>query len=87
VTELTAFQEELQTNSANYTIRQWENAEAMLAAFKADAIQLKATNVEKQKINQIIQSCEDFMALHVVCELKEFTKNLFFIYIYHIITS
>ena len=76
VTELTAFQEELQTNSANYTIRQWENAEAMLAAFKADAIQLKASNVEKQKINQIIQSCEDFMALHVVCELKEFTKKL-----------
>lgn len=76
VTELTAFQEELQANSANYTIRQWENAEAMLAAFKADAIQLKASNVEKQKINQIIQSCEDFMALHVVCELKEFTKKL-----------
>lgn len=76
VTELTAFQEELQANSVNYTIRQWENAEAMLAAFKADAIQLKASNVEKQKINQIIQSCEDFMALHVVCELKEFTKKL-----------
>lgn len=76
VTELTAFQEELQANSANYTIRQWENAEAMLAAFKADAIQLKASNVEKQKINQIIQSCEDFMALHVVYELKEFTKKL-----------
>ena len=76
VTELTAFQEELQANSVNYTIRQWENAEAMLAAFKADAIQLRASNVEKQKINQIIQSCEDFMALHVVCELKEFTKKL-----------
>ena len=74
--ELTTFQEELQTNSANYSVRQWENAEAMLAAFKADAILLKASNVEKQKINQIIQSCEDFMALHVVCELKEFTKKL-----------
>lgn len=74
--ELSAFQEELQTNSANYSIRQWENAEAMLAAFKADAVELKLSNVEQQKINQIFQSCEDFMALHVVCELKELTKML-----------
>jgi hypothetical protein len=74
--ELTTFQEELQTNSANYSVRQWENAEAMLAAFKADVVDLRLSNVEKQKVYEIFQSCEDLMNLHVVCELKEFTKKL-----------
>ena len=74
--ELTTFQEELLNNSANYSVRQWENAEAMLAAFKADVVDLRLSNVEKQKVYEIFQSCEDFMNLHVVAELKELTKQL-----------
>ena len=74
--ELTTFQEELQTNSANYSVRQWENAEAMLAAFKADVVDLRLSNVEKQKVYEIFQSCEDLMNLHVVADLKELTKQL-----------
>ena len=40
--ELNAFQEELSTNSENYSLSDWENAEAMLAAFKADVVELKS---------------------------------------------
>ena len=74
--ELTTFQEELLNNSANYSVRQWENAEAMLAAFKADVVDLRLSNVEKQKVYEIFQSCEDLMNLHVVADLKELTKQL-----------
>lgn len=74
--ELNAFQEELSTNSENYSLSDWENAEAMLAAFKADVVELKLSNVQKQQINQIFQSCEQSMALHAVCELKELAKSL-----------
>lgn len=76
MTELTTFQEDLSTNSENYSLNDWENADAMLAAFKADAATLKLSNVQKQKINQLFQSCEQHMALHAVCELKELTKSL-----------
>ena len=74
--ELSAFQEELSTNSENYSLNDWQNADAMLAAFKADVVELKLSNVQKQKINQLFQSCEQHMALHAVCELKELAKSL-----------
>ena len=62
--ELNSFQEELATNSANYSLEQWENAEAMLAAFKADAVELKLSNVQKQKAQQVFQACEqDFSSV------------------------
>lgn len=74
--ELNSFQEELATNSANYSLEQWENAEAMLAAFQADAVELKLSNVQKQKAQQVFQACEQHMALHAVCKLKEFTQKI-----------
>lgn len=74
--ELNSFQEELATNSEIYTLEEWENAEAMLTAFKADAVDLKLSNVQKQKALQAFQACEQSMALHAVCKLKELTQKI-----------
>ena len=74
--ELQNFSQELLTKSVDYTPEQWTNAESMLNAIEADMARCNYSNVEKERIRQMLQMCRVQFALRPVTELEHLHDSL-----------